>query len=393
MKLASLLFASLFLVNIALAEPADDKAALAPFINEATLLIERYDLSRIDIAATHQWLLQAAHNDKTNPRQAQYIRYLEKGSDVPRLMELMNQLKAAGATRVYVVATAAILADPPGFLFVPVQGNVDAGKVTKALEAFAPEPNNSPRDEIVQQLNNAVVLAPRVALPGLKSLRPIDRPDLLGALQSAGDAPIIGGVALNPSVSMIFEQTMPNIPFINRPTSDITRNFRSASIAATPGDNPSVTLTVRATNAQGAQVLNSVVSDAAKFAASPGQHGQTPKIPQPEVNNDTLKLDLTGDNLAGATFGMIDARLKSQMIDSITRIRVIIQICHTHMYNVEKGDKRWPADLDVLVKSGELKADELENPRFPEQKPGFIYVRAPDNLGEGKAMTTVVLYE
>jgi hypothetical protein len=81
------------------------------------------------------------------------------------------------------------------------------------------------------------------------------------------------------------------------------------------------------------------------------------------------------------------------LVDSITRIRAILQICYTHKFNVEKGDKSWPADLDVLVKSGELKAHMLINPRFPDQKPGYIYLPPPENKTPIDAQTTIVLYE
>ena len=392
MKLVALLMFTLSTVAVA-QQPADDNAALAPFINEATVGIERYDLTKLAIADTRKWLLDAARAAKSNPRQSQYLSYLEKGSDLPRIMKVHEQLSAAGVTRVYVVFTTAILADPPAFLLVPLQDKADPQKIITALQSLAPESTSARNELVPQQLAGAIVLVPKIALPGLKTLRAAERSDLLSAMQAAGDAPIAGGFALSPAVSMIFEQSMPTIPLINRPTSDITRNFRTASLAATPGTDPRVSITVQATHAQGAQVLQSVIADFAKLAASPSQRNQTPPIPQPQVNNDTLKLDLGGASLAAATFGLIDIRLKSQLADTMSRTRAILQICYNYKFNVEKGDRSWPADLETLVKSGQLKPNMLTNPRFPDQSPGFIYVRPPGNEKQVNGQTTIVLYE
>jgi hypothetical protein len=138
--------------------------------------------------------------------------------------------------------------------------------------------------------------------------------------------------------------------------------------------------------------LNSVVEDFRKLALTAPKGASVPPIPQAVVNNDTLKFDFTGDNLAGAVFSLIDWRLKAQLIDSMSRIRAILQICYTHRFNVEK-DKSWPADLDTLVKSGEMKAEMLINPRFPDQHPGYIYIPPPKNAETAKAATTMALYE
>jgi hypothetical protein len=69
-------------------------------------------------------------------------------------------------------------------------------------------------------------------------------------------------------------------------------------------------------------------------------------------------------------------------MESRTHIRVIVHACWSHL--ADSG--HWPATLEELVQAGYLDQGDLQNPRWPRQRPGYLYfkptgtVAGPDDV-------------
>jgi hypothetical protein len=112
----------------------------------------------------------------------------------------------------------------------------------------------------------------------------------------------------------------------------------------------------------------------------------------PAVEGDRLTLHLDADQSLKLTAmilpAMAKAREQSSRMRSLSNVRQVLVACF--MYANEHKNQ-YPSDLQSLLKSSDLKADMLRNPRAPEKEQGYVYLRPVK--GTAAPANQVVVYE
>ena len=123
------------------APAADHIAALAPFLDEETILVAHVDLDSFDFGETARWIWRAVY-----PSPEFHKRHdADFAKNIPRMEAYLKQLREAGARHVYGVVSLADLGDgEPLFLVVPVREGGDAERLA-ALLARGPFEEESKR--------------------------------------------------------------------------------------------------------------------------------------------------------------------------------------------------------------------------------------------------------
>lgn len=249
--IAILLFAS-----AAYAQPAKNTTfarTVTPFIDEHTLVVARVDISRVDVETVLKLAGPIIGND-------------EVGADAMKVIrQWMKEFVQAGGKEVFLTYGAGDFPNAP------------------CLVAAAPE-NESSRKTLAEKLtlifdaagkqsgstvaHGCVCVGTKDALNVVKSRKPVERPDLMAAIDAGKDGVAQVAFAMSDEAKKIHEQVAPTLPaeLGGGRIQVITRGLKWIALLIGPGPKMPAKLITEATSPQAAQDLRAIESKAQALA-------------------------------------------------------------------------------------------------------------------------------
>ena len=395
-------------------DPAARAAAIAPFIDEQTLVIVRIDMTRIDPAAIAKQVLAYAKSsglaDK-DPKQ------FEKAIAGPQKIatEWIEAFRKAGGKDIYMVFSLAYNIREPFFWVVPLGEGANAKAISALLvsgkaDGPASRPGTHqrsffPRARTSATLHKAVCAAPASTLEALRRLRPHARPNLAKAFAAAGDTAVQALVLPTDDTRRVIEETLPQLPkeVGGGPSTAITRGLLWAAAGVSAPPKLSLTVTIQSQDAGAAKALRGVIQNTFKTLGK--QRDVRKVLPTfdklaaaltPQAAGDKLRLRLSGKQLdalisESLSPAVVHARRQAKRTASASHISSILKA--VSMYIVEnKG--QFPPDLSALKSYFDPAWKMLANPSRPELEVGYVYVRPAVKVSDLKdPADAIILYE
>jgi hypothetical protein len=232
----------------AAADTADARArAVAPFLDEQTVAVARFDLTTVDADALLTVLGAFGQID------ADEVQDLKKSTE-----RWLGDFRKAGGKDLYLVFSLADVPNVP-FVIVPLGAGADARALAGLLDLRAVQPGAR------EKLGDVVFAGTRAALERVRALKPTPHPDLAKALAAAGGAAQVALVP-PPHLVRVVEELMPALPKeVGGGSSRVlTRGLKWAALGLDAPPKMSLRLTVQAADAASAQALKDAFGRALK---------------------------------------------------------------------------------------------------------------------------------
>jgi len=230
-------------------DPAVRAKAVAPFIDEQTVLIVRVDFSRVEVDPLVDKAVELIR-DVVPEARAELDRFREEEQQArAQLKKLQAAFRQAGGKEVYLlfsVADVDLRSEPAPFLIVPLGEEADE----KTLAALFREAHL----EVQERLGDVLFIGSRQTLSRLKALKPSPRPEIAEAFQVAGDT-AAQAVLLPPKyAARVIEEMLPNLPqeIGGGPSTAITRGLLWAVANADPPPKIALRVVIKSRDAQAA---------------------------------------------------------------------------------------------------------------------------------------------
>ena len=277
-------------------DPAAVAARVAPFLDEQTWLLVRIDTSRIDPHPAFALL------EKIVPA-------AKKELDAQEGMTngMLASFRQFGGRELDVVVGTAGLAEPATLAIFPIAKDGGADSLAKLAEGFT-------HGLASQRRGGLLLVGNREAMARLKSPQPAARPDLVRALEAAGDTAI--QVVLTPPAyaPRVVEEMMPTLPevFGGGPSTVLTHGVRWAAAGIDLSPRPSLRLVVQSADAASATAFKAKWGDVARAIGREEDTRRTvPRFDElsrlltPEAQADRLILSLDADKAIPAIVDLL----------------------------------------------------------------------------------------
>ena len=392
------------------AAPAPDAAArakaIAPFVDEQTMLVARFDVTQVDFEP----LLRRANKA---------MRELA-GPDVPQADRQFAEAKAkadqwlvafakAGGRDLYVIGPMDVF--PAVVVVVPLGERGDAEELSKLLgvrnqTTTAPtRPNGAPfSPEVARCIGGMLLVGAREAVERIAKTTPAARPELTKAFAAAGDGAAQLLILPTNDSRRVIAELMPRLPDAlgGGPSSALTDGMRWAALGAALKPDLSVTAVIQSTDPGAAEAMGGVIKRIyASLAAKP--RGELMQFVDTGDILAMLRWRVEGSRL---TLSIDAARLDKLMAEviapSLRRARYLAMraISAANFNAIGKAlalytidhEGAFPENLQVLVEKKYLNARALVNPAHPDRKPAYVYL-PPRKPPVPAAAETLVAYE
>jgi hypothetical protein len=253
--------------------------AVAPFLDEQTFTVVRLDLAAVDAAAVLKEFGPFSGIDVAGAKE------LQTNTD-----RWLADFKKAGGRDVYLVFSLADLPDLP-FLIVPLPDGSDA-KTLAALFKF-----HVGMFQGGEKLGDVVFAGSPAARDRLRTLKPVERPELAKAFAAARDGAAQVAIIPPPHLVRVFEEMMPLLPKEAGGGSGkvLTQGLRWAALGLDPPPKMALRLTVQSKDAAAAKafaeglprMLKSLAEQKEVRAALPGIEKTAASL-EPKVEDDRV---------------------------------------------------------------------------------------------------------
>jgi Protein of unknown function (DUF1559) len=281
---AVLLFAAAALQLPAADPPAFDAAAaaklVAPFLDEQTIAVARFDLAAIDVDA-------AANKLATYTGQA-----ADEIAEPRRLArDFQARFTKAGGRELYLVFSIADLPRHGPFVLAPAGAGANAAALKNVLGDL--------RLDTTDVIGGIAFAGGKDARERLRGLTPAARPDLDAALAAAGGAQAQFVVIPGEDQRRVAAELFPRLPaeLGGRPTAGLIHGIRWLALGADVTPKLAVRLTVRAKDEATTKDLSALVSAGLTIArTAPSVRRDVPMVDQlanslrPQVEGDQLRI-------------------------------------------------------------------------------------------------------
>lgn len=379
------------------AEPAGSAQAraraIAPFLDEGTLVVARIDLQAVDIdvltATVQQWL-GAVETDSVARR--------EDAAAIDRVRHegglFVQEMRKAGGREMYLVAS---LADfPTHYLFtvVPLSSGADADRIERLLyhpPTSATPSATRPAEEVTPPINathtarmhGAVVGGFRESINRLRQVEPADRPEIADAFAAVQDAPIQVLVIPSASTRMVLQAMMPELPpFLGGgATAGFTEGYQWGVAGLGTSPRPFVRMVTTFDSPQAAQAFRKALRDA---LAAIGRTDTVQRV-APTYEKGLAALDLNvRDNHVTTT---LEGSRLEQFVQQTAAPALLLtkRMMNRHAMVGDLGaitnglneyynkHKAWPDDLQVLVRENILQPFHVTS--SVPGRPDYIYLK------------------
>lgn len=416
MKHLLLLSLALVFAPVARAQQAAPKEGVWKYVDAATVVVARIDLSAYDRGTLEQWLGGIV---KANVKDARTADAVARGIHDGPVLAYPEQLKEAGAKEAYAVVSLGDIPNATGWLVVPVPAGADAGKIQRACfpAGSKPEPEAGAHSgPLVLRAGSlfATAMQDVVILSTGRSGRFLpfaaaDRPDLVAALSAAGNGPLVAAFSPNEDTRKVVEQMMPQLPPpASAPSTVLTRGLRYASLSMDFPPQQKLDFVIQASDAQAAGALHDLIVRLLDMPRKDkGFRSHFPAADQvfdaltPKVAGDRLvvSMDSAGvDRVAGLlATGLVQAHAVSARVKSMSNLRQIgmgIQLYRNEHHGAPPENLRQTEKYygDNAADSARLFAQVNVNPVDPERKDPYTYVKPAVDL-KATAPDTLIVYE
>ena len=246
--------------------------AIAPFIDEQTLVIVRIDVTRIHPAAIADMVLAYAKSAGLEGSQlTQVEKAVRHGQGLGK--EWIDAFRGAGGKDIYMAFSLALDIREPLFWVVPLGEGGDAETIGSLLisgKAVA-DPSRPGRPggffhgaKASATLHGAVCVGSASTLESLRQLRPHRRPKLAGAFAAAGPGAFQALLLPTDDTRRIIEETLPGLPkeLGGGPSTAVTRGLLWAAAGVNAPPNLSLRLTIQSQSPEAAKALRGVIQNA-----------------------------------------------------------------------------------------------------------------------------------
>lgn len=386
---------SIVFTHAAHAEDRGD-AAIAPFMDDQTLVVIRVDLPGLDPQATLEWAAGILKQQNVDQGTIELLRKWWK-PPMDRYGEFISQLQKAGAKRVYWMLTLSDLSQEEGVhgVFVaPLETGADGPKVINLLST-GNLLGSGEKALNARQVGNAVVAsAPdQPEFHGNAKLRA----DWAEALAAGGGAPIRVSVVPTTDLRRSFEENMPTFPIGNvpKPVTTLTRGISWVTATFVLPPKPQVSLVLKSPDGASAMAIGELTEELIPVLRQ--QKGKLHRfLPpadelaaflKPTVVGDQVRWNPDPDKLVKPAVAREIAQ--AVHVRSAANMRQIMLAC---MMYANARNNQPPPDLATIFKTQDIFPDVAIDPLHPEEKNGYVYI--PPLKGDlGPNSTLAVLYE
>ncbi|HUU22413.1 MAG TPA: hypothetical protein VM389_07730 [Phycisphaerae bacterium] len=380
--------------------------AIAPLVDEQTILVARLDVTRVDVgpifARLGKLMRDPAEADRPDPQLDRKLTEARKGFE-----QWLEGFAKAGGRDLYVISPMDIF--PAMVLAVPLGGDADAealskvlGVPTQAASAPAGRDGQPFRPEVAQRIGGMLVVGTRQAVARVRETTPAERPELAKAFAAAGDGAVQLLILPTDDSRRVMAELLPKLPDAlgGGPSSALTDGMRWAAVGVSLKPDLSATGVIQSTDPAAAKALGEVIDRMyADVAKSPPVRKTLPDVGKLLA---MLRWQVEGSRLTlSVQTAQADKLLTEMIAPSLQRARQLARraISGSHLASIGKAMHQYAADnkgafppnLGVLVQKKYLSAEALVNPARPASKPGYVYL-PPREPGRA-APDTLVAYE
>jgi hypothetical protein len=323
----AILTAAAALSALAADPPKFDAAAatkmLAPFLDEQTVAVARFEAAGIDVDAAADKLAKYVGASEDEVRQIRRV-----------ARDFQARFTRAGGQDLYAVLSVADLPRPGPFVLAPAVGRADPAALKVALGDL--------NMETTDVIGGVAFAGSKRTLERLRSLVSTARPDLAAALAGAGNAQALAVLSLSQDQRRIVAELFPKLPneLGGRPTADLIHGTRWLALAADFTPKLTVKLMVQAKDEATAKDLNALVA-AGLLAArvAPNVRRDLPFVDQlttvlrPQVEGDQLRVvfDEGAASVAQMSKSFIQAaQKKARITQSVNNLKQIALAIHNY---------------------------------------------------------------
>jgi hypothetical protein len=404
---AAMLLMTLVTMTTARAAEKYDPAALAktiePYLDDATLFVGHVDMTRVDLLPAVTRVKELFPRMGTPVEQAAALADVDRG--IAAAQKWIADFTKAGGRDCFVVSSMSGFPDFPLFVVVPLENGADAQAIVKLL---GPPDKGDPTAQ-AQVRDNVILWGRKATLDRLATLKAPARPELVKAFKAAGDSAAQGLYVPSADTRKVLAEMLPSAPqgpFAGTGGSvareilwtaqgmDLSPKLVFNVVMQTPDAASAASLsdTINKGIALGKQLLAREVQKFPEAGRMVGDLDAMAKAFTPAVAGDRLTLHLDMDQSLKLTAiilpAMAKAREQATRMRSLSSLRQVLLACIVYA-NDHKNE--FPADLKTLLKTADLPAEALRNPRAPEKETGYVYVRP--TKGASAPAEQVVAYE
>ncbi|HEV2948997.1 MAG TPA: DUF1559 domain-containing protein [Gemmataceae bacterium] len=326
---------------------ADARAkAVAPFLDDQTILIAHGDLTRLDVDAIAAKLTEYARPFEEHLAEAKR-----------ELGDWFGAWTKAGVRDMYVVVSLADVPGQPPFLVIPLEGDGDGKGISEAM-------SQSKHFEHFkfEKIGSAVVGGGPRTMARVKNLKADNRPELAKAFAAAGDTAVQAILIPTNENRKIVEEIMPRLPkeLGGGPITTVTRGFLWAAVGVDLAPKASVHVTVQSQDAGSAKKLRDLLAQFFKSVGEEGPHNQKARdvLPgfdklverlTPKIQEDRLVVTLDEKDLAATLKPVV---VKAQDRAEQTRSMNNLKQIGLAMHNFHDANRHFPmvANFDKAEK-------------------------------------------
>jgi hypothetical protein len=313
-------------------------AALAPFLDEQTIVVGRLDTAQLELADAAKQLKKLL-GDKLGSGLGDQ---LDKGVLAGGVMK--GAFNVAGGRDAYLIVSLADVPSRAPFGVIPTAKAADATALARMLRpmvapgdvappGIAPTPSAALQRSfalVCEPMGDAVFIGPAATLARLKDRRAAltaeeisRRWDLAGALAAAGDGTVQVVFLMSDDQRRVMDEMLPNLPpaLGGGSTKPFSEGFRFAAMGMNVSEKLAVRLTIQAKDAAAAETQSAAIAAGLQlFAQSPQVKKQlstaekVAKALAPRVKGNQVVIELNEENkgLANVVSGLVPAVVQAR---------------------------------------------------------------------------------
>lgn len=379
-------------------------ATIAPLVNEQTLMVAHVQMERRAFNALAQRV-----NEIQNQVQQREAGPKPQTQPAEVMMKWFDDYTQAGGRDLYLV-----LSDlEQGYLTVislaPDADTAALNKIMEVQDADAASPMIG-AGQVSRKMDNLLVIGSQNQLAQLRDMKPAQRSELAQAFQAAGRDAFFTAAIIPTSESLqALSQTMPKLPpqFGGESTEPLTQGLRWGMLSLKTAPQQSMDMVIQARDNESAsdihQMSQRVIAAVGRAQGEPTTRPAPAErfwMPMLKTLAQNLEPQLEGDQIrAHLDQSQIDRIVQNAVVPMVVNARqmarqmltamTIRNLLMSSMMYASKHQGNWPDNLEALVQEQGIPEKLLENPRDPEIKPGYIYIKPPKDAPPN----TVVIHE
>jgi hypothetical protein len=363
---------------------------IAPYVGDQTVAVLRVNVAKIDVDVLVDRMAEMMMLDPETARER---------SKAPR--EWVASFVKAGGGDLYLVSDLSELLQHAFFVraffvIVPVKPGADADALVRLIGKDG-WPFGGPFGvEVTARMGDVLFAGSEQALERLRvsTTQPVSRPELAQAFGATEDTTAQLVIIPTDDNRRVIEEMMPTLPaeIGDGSSTAITRGMRWAALSVNASSQTMLKLQIQSQDEPSAKALHDLIGRVLSKSSRAGttqpawpNADEIVKLLTPELRNDRLTLMLNDDQINALIKDFIGpvrhAREQARRALTMSNVR---SICTAVVYYAEEHKGQWPSDLLELVKGNYVNAELLVNPRMPEQKVGYVYIRPQQPLEKNR---------